>query len=242
MLNSLTGAETVGVHGAGPLTETVSVRHFRDSAGYSIQSPRPAIKVTIPGVVEAPLNHITGLASTDGLLGAAVSGPDVPPNAVVSSIIVPAVAATNTVPGMPGSVAIEFPTVEAKPENGAAPLPDAPPPAPVALDFAIPSQAVVFENGVSRLILGPPVALDALTVTLAPNPVDGQLAIIYTDLAIAALTVLPNAGQKMPVLKDDKGIPLNDDDARKARLIALAINTSVGFLYSASDATWYRIQ
>jgi hypothetical protein len=63
----------------------------------------------------------------------------------------------------------------------------------------------------------------ALTVRLPPNPVDGQLASIFSDAGIMLLTVEPNKNQ---VLEDEP--------------LAVEANCGIGFIYSASDSTWDR--
>jgi hypothetical protein len=66
--------------------------------------------------------------------------------------------------------------------------------------------------------------LEALTVRLPLNPVDGQIAHIFSAAPITALTVEPSEGQSIE--GEFKG-PL---EAARA----------IGFLYSANDLTWDR--
>lgn len=195
-----------------------------------------------------PRSVICGLPATDGLGGARVSGSGIPDGTTVQEVTVAAVAPTNTQPGIPGEVALTLPPPPPPPPTppstgpavAAAPAPrKAAVLTPVDLTFAIPTAPIVFPDGVSMLQLTPAEPIKALTVTLAPNPVDGQVAYIYSTLAIAELTILANVNQKLnwsPAPPKVKTAP-----ADKPPFLALPADTSVGYLYSLGNATWDRI-
>ncbi len=216
--------------------------------------PTTSVPQPLVFVVTIRQSTISGLASTDGLVGASVSGPGIPPGAVVTGIKTPAVAPTNLEPGTPGEVVISFaPPEEAKPgwfgtkptpaDPAAPPVPRPPPPAavltPVDVAFDIPPTSIVIPDGVSMLILSPVDPIADLVVKMPAHPVDGQFVYIFSTLAIGALTLLPNTGQQIhlspapPPPKDPPGPPPS---------LALAADTRVGYLYSAGNATWDRIQ
>jgi hypothetical protein len=67
-------------------------------------------------------------------------------------------------------------------------------------------------------------ALEALTVYLPPNPLDGQIAHIFSAAPITILTVEPADGQALAI---DFSGPIEADKA-------------IEFLYSANDFTWDR--
>lgn len=278
MINSPTGLERFNVHGAGAQSETISLVQARDAAGYVKLFPVPATKVSMQGIVSPVMPQIYGLKSTDGLVGAKVSGGGLAPDTVVTGIVTTAVPGTQATEPVLGVVEIspQPPKPEKKADNPnpdapVAPPVEAPPPAPVALEFYIPSQPITVGDGVSRLILNPREPIPELTVTLPKNPVDGQLAFIFSTLEIGALTVLANEGQTLaPVPNPDgKPMPLPSDvvatggqvsarpadvkpaevaqpkDANtppKPPVVKVLINTGVGYLYSLSDTTWNRIQ
>ncbi len=62
--------------------------------------------ITLTGNIAASEPQITNLASTDGLVGAAVTGPYIPAGTTVTSITTAAVAATNDNPGVLGTVTL----------------------------------------------------------------------------------------------------------------------------------------
>jgi hypothetical protein len=340
MITSPSGSQKVTVHGTGPQSSVMSLSQFRDAAGYSKQIPLPAREVTLPGVVRlagttvaintngiVDGNQISGLAATDGLIGAAVATDGIPEGAVVTTILkhaapgvpgtvllsnvepfapttakpqpvvfsaivrrnaihglsstdgldgayvsggglpdgakvasvsVPAVVATNTRPGVPGEVLLEIPVLPPKAApippaaapapagstapSVAAPATPAPPPAsaaPADVTFKIPTAPIIIPDGVSRLVLTPAEPLEALVVTMPPNPVDGQVAFIFSTLAIAGLVVLPNQNQSIyvapPKAAADEPLP------EKVPALALAAETGIGYLFSAPNATWDRI-
>jgi hypothetical protein len=381
MTDILTGRERILTHGVGPQAGApLDVVQVRDAAGYSKQVPAPPREATFPGIIRlagssyvvnttglVDGNHITGLAATDGLEGAAVAGDGIPPNTTVASVDVPAVpgqrgsvvlsnsppfapatnvqqpiaftitvqqdaiiglpvtddlvgarvsggglpdgvivkkvtvsavAATNTRPGSPGEVLLTLPpkpVVAARPQDidpvtgqpravqtghlvpdnrpmlsGApsepAPKPLAPavqppapaPTAPADIKFAIPSQMIVIPDNVSRLQLSPVDPLPELIVMLPVNPVDGQMAFVYSTLEIGELTILANVGQTLnrsprptkgtkatvAPSKQATGAPTpvpQPAAPEKPPFLKLAPDTGVGYLYSAPDQTWDRI-
>ena len=245
MITSPTGSQKVTVHGVGPQTEVMSLSQFRDAVGYSKQTPLPPREVTLSGVLTPGMDTISGLSATDGLVGAEVAGGGLPEGVTVLAIIQSAVPQTLTAPPSAGTVRISFLVPPAPPVD-----PKAPPVAPaeikpVDFKFAIPSAPIIFEDGISRLQLTPVEPIPELTVTLPPKPVDGQLAFIYSTLPIAALTMLANIGQTLnwspaaPKKAEAKKDPKVSD---KPPCLALAADTSVGYLYSAPNSTWDRIQ
>lgn len=78
---------------------------------------------------------------------------------------------------------------------------------------------------VGFLILDPAGALLAGTVTMPASPSDGQTLRVSSSQAITTLTVTPNSGQSV-----------------SAPLTALAAGGCFGYIYRASNTTWYRIQ
>jgi len=225
-------------------------------------APATGVRQPVVFTLIARESAIAGLAATDGLAGARVSGGSIPEGATVREVRTPAVAATNTRPGSPGEVVLALPVRNpdgtyardaAKPVAPAVgapvPVPPAvpvPPPAAVPdrvdLKFSIPTERVVFPDGVSRLLLSPPEPLPALTVLLPEHPVDGHLAFIYSTLEIGELTVLAHRNQSLhwsPTLpKKEKAESTHD----KPPFLKLPADSGVGYLYSAPDATWDRIQ
>ena len=116
---------------------------------------------------------------------------------------------------------------------------------PVDVTFDIPVAPIVVPDGVSRLILSPTEALPALTVTTPPKPVDGQELFIFSTKEIGALTVLANVGQLINLVDADVAPPTTEPiEAAPAPVPAnkLIANSSIGFLYSAPNATWDRIE
>jgi hypothetical protein len=210
----------------------------------------PATGLPQPLSFRIVLRHssIAGLSSTDGLAGARVAGPGIPDGTTVWDVSIPASPPTNMQPGVPGEVLLLTPVPpHGAPTPAAAPAADAAPaPRPAAtttpadITFRIPTAPIVIPDGVSRLHLRSADAIEALVVTLPADPVDGQVAFIYSTMAIAELTVLACPGQHlnwtpMPPPKDP---PAPAD----VPWLALAADTSVGWLYSAPDKTWDRIQ
>jgi hypothetical protein len=141
--------------------------------------------------------------------------------------------------------------VAVAPTPGPAVPTETPPPAaavltPVDLTFDIPVAPIVVADGVSRLILSPTEPLPALSVTTPPKPVDGQQLFIFCTREVGALSVLPNIGQvvnlvdadKTPVDAQPSDVPQNPPPPT-TKLVG---NTAIGFLYSASNATWDRIE
>lgn len=213
-------------------------------------APTTGVPQPIAFTIVLRRSTICGLAATDGLDGAVVSGAAIPDGTTVKEVSVPAVAATNIQPGVPGEVVLAVPVVPPPaPVPNSAPAKQAPaaavPPkaglTPVDITFAVPTAPIVFLDGVSVLQLSPAEPLASLTVKLAPHPVDGQQAFIYSTLAIAELTILPNMGQSLnwsPAVKEEAA----SDKPRVAPFLALAADTSVGYLYSAPNSTWDRIR
>ena len=77
--------------------------------------------ITQTGIVNVSAPQIAGLALTNGLLGATVTGPGIPSGTTVDQIITPAVAATDQSPGVLGVVHITNTPTSAPVNN--APLP-----------------------------------------------------------------------------------------------------------------------
>jgi hypothetical protein len=243
---------------------------------------RQALVFTIPVTADT----IIDLPATDDLSGARVSGGGLPDGTVVQKVTVPAVAATNTRPGVPGEILLTLPptspeVVPASPEveqppappHGPGHLSDAEPPpvkpkpdatkpaakppvtpaGPVDIKFAIPSRPIIIPDNVSRLQLTLFEPIKELEVTLPANPVDGQVAFIYSTLEIGALTVLANVGQALnwsPRPPKDKkaapaGLAANNvalTVREKPPFLKLGPDSGVGYLYSSTDKTWDRIQ
>lgn len=220
-------------------------------------------------------NTISGLASTDGLTGAKVTGGGLPDGATVAGIRSDAIAATNTQAGVPGEVLLSLPAQPPKiapvppavaPQVPGNPAPETSPvpayvPAPVVpaepvplpavnidpvdVTFDIPTQPIPIPDGVSRLILSPTDALEALTVRLPEHPVDGQEAFIFSTLAIAELTVVAHANQILnwsPPAPKAEVDPNNPASVPKQPFLALDACAGVGYLYSTPNTTWDRIQ
>ncbi len=107
-----------------------------------------------------------------------------------------------------------------------------------------PITVIVIPDGVSILQLSPVNPIAELIVKLPANPVDGHLVYIYSTQAIGALTILANTGQKLnwsPAVPPAPA-PAPGTPAPKPPSLALAADTRVGYLYSAPNATWDRIQ
>ncbi len=214
--------------------------------------PTTSVPQPLVFVVTIRQSTISGLASTDGLVGASVSGPGIPPGAVVTGIKTTAVAPTNLEPGTPGEVILSFPPPEeaklgwfsgpAAPATPATPAAPAPLPAavltPVDVAFDIPPTSIVIPDGVSMLILSPVDPIAELVVKMPAHPVDGQFVYIFSTLAIGALTLLPNTGQQIHL----SPAPPPKDPPAPPPSLALAADTRVGYLYSTPNATWDRIQ
>lgn len=62
------------------------------------------------------------------------------------------------------------------------------------------------------------------TVTLPPNPVDGQGLLIFSTAGLSGLTITPNTGQTV-------------DNTTTS----LAANGNCEYIYSLASATWYRV-
>lgn len=79
-------------------------------------------------------------------------------------------------------------------------------------------------NNVAMLILKPAAALATGTITMPATPLDGQRVTIATSQTITALTLSPNAGQTI-----------------NGTTTTLPANTSVAFVYIATDTAWYKL-
>ena len=264
MITSPTGMERINVQGVGPKSNDISIAQLRDAVGYAKEYPLPPSTATMSGIVTG--DRISGLRSTDGLLGAKVSGGAIGPEAVVTSIPVPAVTSANqlgtvqfTVPApappAPGpDLPVPAPAAAVKPSDRA-PLTDpigvdaAPGQqaemAPAALEFTIPTRPIKMGTGISWLLLYPGGNLHEMLVTLPVNPVDGQVAYVYSARQINELTVLPAKGQciyrtpknpgEVAYWRDGMEMPPPDPQS-------LEDHGSAGWLFSASDDTWNRIR
>jgi hypothetical protein len=106
--NSLSA--TIGT--AGSIAKGNSIYSTNTPAGATIQGVSGTTltlylpPVTIRGRAVVGSTHITGLNSTDGLTGAAITGLGVPASTTVSSIVTAAVAATANSPGVKGEIII----------------------------------------------------------------------------------------------------------------------------------------
>lgn len=83
--------------------------------------------------------------------------------------------------------------------------------------------SLTFANTQSWLELNPAGTLAAGTITLAPAPSDGARECIFSTQIVSALTLSANSGQSI-----------------NNAVTALAANTGVCYLYSASNLTWDR--
>jgi hypothetical protein len=255
--------ETTVVGIIAPASPGLPGRVALSNAGPFPPTTGNAQPVKFAAIVRASV--ISGLPATEGLAGAHVSGGGLPDGTIIQSISVPAVPASNMHGGAPGEVLLLLPVVPVKaveiqpqpapvplmgpgpasgpafvpgPQPGPAPLQAEvpPPPAPAAnldpvdLTFAIPTQPIAMPDNISRLILIAPASLDALTVTLPARPVDGQLAFVSSELAIAELTIVAAPGQRLRLPPGDFAPKAPEDGG------------CVGYLYSAPDSTWDRIQ
>lgn len=88
------------------------------------------------------------------------------------------------------------------------------------------SGTMVFGKHQQEMQIGGTSTISALTITLNPNPDDGQVNCFYTKPIVTALTLsTPPTGQT-----------LND------AVTATTATTRYCYLYSASNLTWDRIQ
>lgn len=81
-------------------------------------------------------------------------------------------------------------------------------------------------NSTSLLFLNPAGTLATGTVTMAPNPSDGQVFAIESTQTQTALTVTANTGQTVG----------------GTAVTALVANTKVAWFFNKSLATWFRTQ
>ncbi|HXN66382.1 MAG TPA: hypothetical protein VN926_01865 [Bradyrhizobium sp.] len=254
------GVATDGI-GAGVTVKSVLVEALPGQTGTieltNVAPFAPTTNVPQPIVFTILLRHstISGLAATDGLAGAKVSGAGIPDGAIARDVNTPAVSATNVKPGTPGEVRL---VVRPKPSAPAAavapgappvaPQPAPPPPAatltPVDVTFDVPVEPIQILDGVSEVMIFPTEPLDAVTITLPPKPVDGQKCHISTSLALAAVTLLPSPGQKLNLspAPPPPPAPAPGDPLPEAPTFAIAADSGVGYLYSLPDTTWNRIR
>jgi hypothetical protein len=251
MANFPKASDKVVLRGPGVAATDTTIGALRDAAGYSKQMPQPPRKVTLPGIVGP--TSITGLPATDGLAGANVSGGGLPDGAAAGDVMRPAVAATNFAPAVPGEIALVLPPpalpavpptsfedqdVKAYNSQQASPSPPVAAAEPADLTFEIPTAPIRMLDGISRLVLLPAEPLVALNVILPADPVDGQCAWISSTLPIAALALIVLPGQRLncsPKPEPDPTAPI------AIPTMELPANGSVGYLYSAPNATWDRI-
>jgi hypothetical protein len=78
-----------------------------------------------------------------------------------------------------------------------------------------------FGNFQADMLFEPTVTLDTGTVTMAPAPIDGARACIFSTQIVTSLTLNANAGQSI-----------------NNALTALAANVRHCYLYSVGDKTW----
>lgn len=84
--------------------------------------------------------------------------------------------------------------------------------------------SITIADNISTLILKPAGTLATGTITMPATPVDGQNVRITTSQIITALTLSPNSGQSII-----------------AAPTTLGVGQGVGYTYSSSDTTWYRL-
>ena len=100
--------------------------------------------VTLEGLLTAGLAQIAGLAETDGLLGAGVSGPGVQSGTTVTAIVQPAAAPTPGLPdGTTGTVALSLPPSSVPIRPGQQPF-----------DFALTAEAIPTGTDAAALFTG----------------------------------------------------------------------------------------
>ena len=80
-----------------------------------------------------------------------------------------------------------------------------------------------FPNGVTNFFIQPTGTLAAVTITTAPNPVDGQRECFLSTQTTTSLTITANTGQTI----------------NNAPTAGVA-NTPICWTYMASKTTWYR--
>lgn len=78
-------------------------------------------------------------------------------------------------------------------------------------------------DNVAALVIKPAGLLATGTITMAANPLDGQVIIIETSQTITTLTHNPNSGQTL-----------------NGALTTLTANTSASWQWIATDSTWFR--
>jgi hypothetical protein len=87
--------------------------------------------------------------------------------------------------------------------------------------------SIAMADGVEHLILNHSATIAALTVTLPPTPVDGQLAKVFSRSIVTALTLNAGAGE---TIETGHG------------LTTLAAAGSFEMIFNSSDSKWYRVR
>src|ERR1700679_1380257 len=126
-MQALNGRETILVAGNGPHQVSAPLAVIRDGASYvkMVAALRDPLSMTgTPSAV-----YIRDLPSTENLGGATVKGPGIEDGTTVVIVVVPAVAASETVPGQAGVVMISRAAAET-------------PSAPASLEFSWPSPVI----------------------------------------------------------------------------------------------------
>lgn len=92
------------------------------------------------------------------------------------------------------------------------------------LDYV--SGNITLDSGVTAFWLTDSGTITATTVTLPPNPVDGQRIRFFSNVAITTLTVASGAGATL--------------DTTYAAPTTMTANTSWEYVYIAAQGKWYR--